>query len=843
MNPILPFNFTETQFHILTIEETLFGEFTKKQMHKKIAQCIFNKSIEESRKMLLEWLHHPDFKLNVISDICKSRFIEIDDYLKSGDKQLISELCKRYPKHDFNLSLNVNYGNTDYNPPVWTARKELLNQNTCLFSYFSTVWIRVNVTMALLEYYENITHEKALMFINAHIPVVRYLDSLECPSDEHINIHTLCNLYEPLGESRFDSDRNSIIVTHNTVRSRKYPLEILKVRYPNHKWNIETIEPNLKTIRDEGYMIFDNPGPVLIACLAVMVQCKILHKTEEDMEVRDALWFYHLCFMDFVGGNHSTEQNAFHSLYPYDNRCFTGYDLPDILHTIFLMPLWNKDNSPDFALGKFIQKSLPFAGARRTLINQTDKNIENDPMFWKLFSSLFYCLLMDTFPEHISKNRERCFDLKRLLQIMNFVTDKEILKESLARTNFKGSVVNFNKENDKGCFIVFTVVRMWLIMNLHNQKHYIDGIKECMDFKTFESHVCDMAKKIRSSDFTQKDVFAEAREYLNKNTKNSSKTIIYRYRKTNVASTLSEQMCKKLVDFDIPTEIKQNILNYVIRMKKDEWLTPLSLSIMRDPRFGGISEFTVMAILKLIDIYYKSAKPKDIENCIKIFEDSNDFKIVTWYFHVVTIIDVIDFDPLTIGMIEKIDNALMTVKFVLCPGQYLPLSVFDVFFTICCGKLKTLIGFNEYGSEGIAYDIDSKNYQCAKIHKKIITNYKDFDFIFEQKKETKKKQKDFNLIPCKNNPVLNISIRGFVLIYKGKRFLHCPACGTFHKFEWTGYKGDSYKCEDCRNKEKLYITCRVCFEPATDSKLVIDPTSQNGIFDVFQKVYFCKKHI
>ena len=450
---------------------------------------------------------------------------------------------------------------------------------------------------------------------------------------------------------------------------------------------------------------------------------------------------------------------------------------------------------------------------------------------------------MDTYPEHISKNRNRCFDLQRLLQIMKFVTDKETLKESLARTNFKNSVVNFNKENDKGCFIVFTVVRMWIIMNVHNQKHYVEGIKECMNFETFQSRVCDMAEKIRSSDFTLVDVFAEAREYLNKNTKNSSKTIIYRYRKTNVASTLSEQMGKKLADFNIPADIKQNILNYVIRMKKDEWLTPLSLSIMRDARFGGISEFTVMAILKLIDIYYKSAKPKDIENCIKIFEDSNDFKIVTWYFHVVTIIDTIDFDPLTINMIEKIDNALMTVKFVLCPGQYLPLSVFDVFFTICCGKLKTLTGVNEYGSEGIAYDIDAKNYQCAKIHKKIITNYKDFDFVFEQKKETKKKQKDFNLIPCKNNPVLNISIRGFALIYKGKRYLHCPTCGTFHKFEWTGYKGDCYKCDDCRSKEKLYITCRVCFEPATDSKIVCDPTSQNGIFDVFQKVYFCKKHI
>lgn len=851
-NPIFPFNFTQTHFVKPTIEETLFGEFSKNKHHKKISSFIFNKSIEYTRKSLLEWFHHPDFDLKVILNICKSRFIEIDDYLASDEKPLIAELCKRYPKREYNLALNPNGGNTEYNPPVWSS---YINFDTN-YLYWATIWIRINCTMALMEYMDNLHHEKALLFINSHIHIARYLDSLPDPSDEHINISAL--YYESLGESNFDSDRNLIKITVDKIRVRKYPLEILEVHYPNYKWRIETVRPNVKLIKEEGYWVgFGASGPEshngtdplgfggasgpsesLLASLTIMVQCKILHKTEENMEIRDALWFYHLCFMDYVFNYPNTE-----NLYPYDNRCFTAYDLPDVLHVITLIPLWNKNNSPEFELGKFIQKSLPFAGARRTLINQTVENMEKDPIFWKLFSSLFYCLLMDTYPEHISKNRNRCFDLKRLLDIMRFVTNKNVLKESLARTNFKDVIVNFNKENDKGCFIVFTVVRMWVVMNLHNQRHYIEGVKSCMDFDLFESQVCEMAKKIRESDFTAEDVFSEAREYLNKNTKNSSKTVIYRYRKGSVASTLSEQMSKKLKDFDISIDVKQNILNHVIRMKKDEWLSPLSLSIMRDLKFGGVSQFTIMAILKLVDIYYKSSKPKDIENCLKIFDNTEDFKVVTWYFHVLNTIDNIDFDPLTIYMIEKIDDALMNVKFVLCPGQYLPLSVFDVFFTICCKKLKTLTGVNEYGNEGIAYDVNTKTYQCAKTHKKLVENYKNIEYVFEQKKENKKKQKVFNLLPCKNNPVLSISIRGFMMIYDGKRFLHCPECGTFHKFEWTGYKGSEYKCEDCRSKEKLHITCRTCYEPATETKIVYEPLSQNGVFDVFQRVYYCKKHL
>jgi sulfatase maturation enzyme AslB (radical SAM superfamily) len=102
---------------------------------------------------------------------------------------------------------------------------------------------------------------------------------------------------------------------------------------------------------------------------------------------------------------------------------------------------------------------------------------------------------------------------------------------------------------------------------------------------------------------------------------------------------------------------------------------------------------------------------------------------------------------------------------MLYPGQRLPESVFNVFFTICCGKIKTLTDSNSFGHKDIAYDINQNIYLCSKPHKKISSSLKDFTEFEKQKKEARKKRKDFNYLPCRNNPVLSISIRGFMLIY------------------------------------------------------------------------------
>lgn len=847
---------------------------------------------------MLAWLSG-NGELCQFSDICRGRFIEIDKFLASPPdlQTLYWRLSRKYPKRDFNPRLDPTGGeSTNVNPPAWTPRLKM-PCDLRRYTYWATVWIRINCTSSLLEYIENLKHVKATQFMNAHIPIIRYLDSLDDPSDECINIQLVCSLYQRLGKSRFDEDRNLIKIQTTRIQLRLYPLQILEKRYPDLIWRPNDItSANIGKIKDAGYWI-ETKDHFLIACLSIMVQCKELHKVEEDMKVRDHLWFYHCCFLDTVSiyaANGGPSGPSGHLMFPYDSRCFTAYDLPEAFHVFSSIPLWGEQLIPTFPLGKFIQKSLPFAGARRTLINETDKNITSNDTFWKLFSSLFYCMLIDTYPEHISRNRNRCFDLQRLLAITQLVGNREALKETLARKSFKNSANadTFNKENDKGCYIVFTAFRLWLLMLVDCQDHYKQAIKNCLDWNIFTNETVSMATTIRNdSDYNIKDVFVKPRDILK-----GAKTVVYRYRKSNVVDTvldnmmegLEKQLFKELdewetggesgaaagaaageppplgiptqskfisqlvvssLKYEIPPTIKTNVLNLLIHVPKSKWIDPLTLSIMRMPDYGGITEIPIILILKLIDIYFNnSAKPKDFEHIISLFDTGVEFKIVSWFFHVLHILDGVDFELLLEKQTAQIDMAMMTTRYVLYPGQVLPMTAYNVFFTICCGKIKTLFGSNAYGHEDIAYDSTRRVYICAKSHKKAVL-YNSDDFAFSEfdrvKKQVRKQRKDFNFMPCQNNPVLCIDLRGFMLIWgRDERYMHCPECAAFHKYEWTGWKGSDYKCPVCRLKERsFHCTCHICGMPATTNGTIEEPLSVNGTGDIFQNVYYCKKHV
>lgn len=815
-------------------------------------------------------------------DICKGLFVEIPFYLKSDEKRKIHALCRKYPRKSFDLSLKYDdYEDIYTNPLAWTSQFEpkYFDVN---YTIWATVWLRINCASSLLEYCGNLKHLKLNQFINAHIDIVRYLDMIEDPRNEFIDFDHLCSLYRSMGKSYYDEDRNLIQTETKTIQQRPYPLKVIRNVYPDKHWTIEEVIPiltiaHIEHIREADYdfsLDHNDNEEVYYACLYIMVQCKDLHVTEQNMDVRDALWFYHAAFFDFCF-NFGKVKNL-DSLYPHDNRAFTAYDLPDILHIMAIIPLQGEQMSPSFPLGEFIQKSLPFAGARRTLIEKTDKILPANEAFWKIFSSVFYCMLLDMYPESLSKSRERCFDIKKILKIMKLVTSNNLLRESLARTSFKDTA----KENDKGCYIVFTAFRLWIALVIKNQPHY----KMCIDWDIFEDQAVEIAATIRdTTQYDSKDVFYEPREILSKGNKNP-KTKVYRYRTSSVYEVVSEKMIKSLekdlykelgswnfhlselneskdefaneilkaernidlININVSLDIKTRILNTVKHIPSLDWLSPTALSILRSDEYGGISRISVGLILKLVDIYYKTAKPKEFEHCISLFT-SYDFAVISWYFRCVNLLSKIDVDTLSQSFVDGTDNAMMTSKFVLYPGQELPKSVYNVFFTICCGKIKTLQGKGNHGHDDIAWDIERNVFICAKSQKK--NNYDSADdLIFSefkrQKKQARDQRKEFNCIPCKDNPVLCISLRGYMLIYKKtQKYVHCPKCGSFHRFEWNGHLKDSYSCSEC-NPKVFHFTCHVCSLPVSGDciKYTEDPLSPNGSFDIFQKLYFCRKH-
>ncbi len=756
-----------TLFRIPVIEETLLGFYSR--THKELASCIFHDSIKESRQRLLPL------------------FVD-----------------------GFDPIVYCNKGSGL--PPSWTGRHDL--RWSIDYSYYMTVYLRVNCAAAMGGAYMS---TKLKQFINAHIPVVSYLELLDDPTDAALELPLP---YTPLGKSRHDEDRNHIeIESELCVSARPLPLEVLEREFPTVPWTFEQV---LERGLEKG---------VRNACLYVMEQCKLRHGETKSAEVQDALWFYHACFLDYLY-NYKPEYDRYMpvELYPFDNRAFTAYDLPSAFHVLAQIPLWGEQSAPLFVLGKFIQKSLPFAGARRKLIDHTDKLIVTNESFWKVFSGIFYCLLLDMYPSSFSV--ERCWDINRLLRMKQIASDRDLLRSSLSKNNAK--------ENDKGCFVVFTAFRLWICLMADNQLHYRGhGI----DWDAFQEQTVQVAHAIRQTNMQDTtDVFAGARALSSQ-----FKMKVYRYRKTALIAGISERLTECLekvlykegIDMDLDSPIKTRLLNTLIRTSCKEWLTPACLMLMHLPDYGGVSLQSISLVLDIVQVYYNSAKPKDFEALIDQFTVS-DFKAIAWYFHVIHILDRVDFRALTFQQVAQIDQAMIK-RYTLFPGQALPQHAYNVFFTICCGKIKTLQGCNEYGHRDIAYDMENRVYVCAKTPKKFGDDDEDDVSEYESdRKNARKQRKQFNYITCANNPALCIPLRGFMLVFNNaERYMHCPQCAAFHRVQWSGYKGDTYACSECRSLEEIARTCTVCGMPATKTfGPIIDPLAP----DKFQHLYFCGKH-
>jgi hypothetical protein len=569
----------------------------KGQLHKHLISLIFQKDLEITRQGLLPWIRHPKFNLHVLRHLVKKNIMEFETYL-SDDAVAIT-----FDQHE--------------HPPPWMPVNHRIYHGI-EYSWWITIWIRVNCTHAIAEYlriyYDVNQKEKFNLFINNHLDCIRYLDSLENPLDDKLSLPLS---YQTLGKSHFDNDRNFIEVEQfERKQIRPYPLEVIRKHFPNLPWIPEEVslsERDKKEIREDTRYYLKpqwekNRG--YMECLYLMRQMEHCYKGGVEPELQDCLWFYHGCFLDYLCGD---DPVLSFKNYPHDNRCFTAWDLPDTFHLLIGIPFWGKQVELTFPVGKFIQKSLPFAGARRQLINRTDGSLNKDEAFWKLFSKLFYCLLLDFYPHFLSSTK-RTFDLKKLTRLRQISEDKTILKQAL---NLQQTSA---KEKDKGCYIVFTAYRLWILLMSHEQKHFRDY--SVINWELFQQKTIEMASTIRESDLFAEDCFADARETLSKVNKNP-KTKVYRFRKSNVIEMILEKMLQTLEKelykreedkSEIDNAVKTKLLNLLIRVPKEEWMTPLCLSMMRV--HGKVSEHTIYLIQKMIDVYYDNAKPKDFDSVL-----------------------------------------------------------------------------------------------------------------------------------------------------------------------------------------------------------------------------------
>ena len=741
--------------------------------------------------------------------LCRNKFISLEEYMQlTPQEAMIAKTIYRIltPWKLLSNDLRLRYyleekEKTKYeHPNIWVSRLEKERRGGGgggggggdKYSIWRAVWLRVNCAHAFIEFKK---HEKKLnLFINRHLDMIRYLDSFSDPRDDLIQ---MMPMYKGLGHSYFDEDRNLIT----------------------------------------SKVIFHESGVV-------------------------------------------------------------APKLPDCFHVMAQIALSGEQIELDFLLGKFLQKCLPFAGARRGLTDLSLDSIRTDPTFWVLFSKVLNVLL---------KNDKFCSDKERVLSALD-------LK---------------NSDTDKNCFVIFIAFRLWMIDMCKNQPHYTSSGD--IDWVKFEEDTNETAKMIYEQfDPDAKDPFKPARDIFIKHNKNP-KNRVYRYQNTNVIHYVYDMMktllekevfaelnnlrkdlkeynmrgtvpayyngdgrsfllhCTENIEkmsIEIPNHVKTEILNALIYIPRSEWLTPQALSILRLERFGGLKIESITCILELIGLYYdKTTKSKHFDQVLNRFE-LWDFEVLVWYFYVLSGLGVVDFDlfqPLTTGhrlvvvgrgreggagwagcaggvgcagsaggagCAEREEGEVYEGTLSNSPtGARLTNHL--VYFTICCkrNRIKT-IEDQKNSHINIAFDLSRNIYICDKSNKKLsLSNLDELGFseLDIQRKTNRKQQKDFNSIPCKDNPVFCIALDGFVLIYnKTTKYVHCPKCGNFHKFSRYGYVRDEYMCPTCKfneEQENLYITCHVCNNPNPEkTKVIIEPLDINGIMNVYQHCYFCKKH-
>jgi hypothetical protein len=808
LHPIRPSVISCTTYKIPTIEFTLYNQYgmVGKKLNKRIAQCIFQESLAESRVALLPMFQHKRCVLNDIRQTVREQLQEVDTLLNAKDYMGINNCSKS--------------------------------------TWYATVWCRVYISDAL-----GADNPKIKDFRNRHVPLLLYLDTLPSKEDIHVDATHLCSLYKPLGKTQYDEDRNLIerTVSHYPTRKRNC-LEILKEAYPKAIWEVpEAIEylDNSQKTRNEIFTIIAENGSgggsrrdwethkYYYACAMIMTQCKVFNDNESiSVAVRDALWFYHGCFLDYYysyGGLADSEIN-FERVYPHPNRAFTCYDLPNAFHILMNIPNHGEKTEPGFVLGKFIVKTLPFCCAYRTLIHLASSLITSDLSFWKVFSGVFYCLLLDMYPSQ----ETRTYDLPKMMRSIRLCSDRYIMRDAISRSQ------KFDAETDRGCNIIFTAFRMWILCMADNQRHYKAFAHDLSD--DFARKTREMARMISVDD--SPDPFATTRERLSGV---KSSPLVYRYQKLDLIHTLHEKMSHRLENMKITDEemlsdyVKTNILNELIYTQEARWLEKHYFSaILCQERYGSIEPKSADRFEQIIGLYAKVAKPAAyVKQLVEI--DRRDFQVLAWYVFVVKTLQAFKFEPISLEWYTQLQEISMRGKRLWTP------KVYDVFGTICCNKIKSLIGVEEYGTNNVAFDPTTCTYVCAKAPKKIDINNDD-NLLSFMKKEKRDKRKAFYTIPCEGNPVIQIHLDGCILFYaNSERYMHCPTCGAFHIYKttnWMSGGGERYLCENCPQLPPRHITCTLCMLPIPEDAAksmtctIMAPLEEERL----QHVYFCKKH-
>lgn len=687
------------------------------------------------------------------------------------------------------------------------------------YTWLRTVWYRVNMARTLLGLHKqwfgaaNVHHAplklKVDLFINAHLRAVQYLDSLVDPCDANV-ADDLDSLYVGLGPSHYSDDAALIRSIRGPVHQIcPTPIEVLKKHWPQLEWTVERIveQQTHDTAIDLEWTPLPDASPIThriyYACIHLLNRCRVFMEEDDcPIPVRDALRAYYAGFVELFthclggpkrmddaylltpmgsssrrgGGMNMSEAATPWELYGVDAhlRAFHAGDLPDLFHVLHSIPLWGEQCTPNYAIGRIYQKSLPFACQRRHLIKLLVNTIENDEAAWKIISRLFWVMLANLYPGELGDGPMPTF--RELLRAHEITSSKQLLLSALKESASAGKGDGIQG----GPLVVFVAFRLHILYMASHNPSYVDQARKCIDWDHFWESTIDLANMIRETSLFPDDPFAQARKQLGKTIKNpNAKVHRFKGRSQTVAITahmnatlekiiiqdkharatklatlqtiaLEENLTSRLAQFqaafagiahDAPLTLdnvnevlqryiavnqsalpfyesllnircKGAILNMLIRMPPEERMTLGSFSLLTLPECGGISQKSAENMARLTHIYYNSALPRDFKACIDELS-LGDFVVACFYFNMVTLLANVHFVTLDADTVERTDRAMLDRHGVF-PGQTPSPDMYNIVVALCCRKVCSFMGQGKYGAKDVSYNLEKQHYTCAR---------------------------------------------------------------------------------------------------------------------------------
>jgi len=665
-----------------------------------------------------------------------------------------------------------------------------------------TVWCRINLSHVFLQksqfdvYRKNkLLQKKIQLFQNNHLAI-----ALQLERDGYVLKDDLAGYYTSLTKEialLYDDARDNIRVEKKTHVLRETPLEIIEREFPDQTWRLENTPPDVERAREHYDPLYpvgrENDHQLYYVCLTIMAQCA---ETYESTKL-DALYFYYLAFVDLfffcLGQPDPDMSDSFlvsrldegtlrilDVYYPHDTRVFTCWDLPDLSHVLYHIPLAEEQLKPRTIIEKYIKKSLPFCCQRRTFVDTFTKTLHNKAPETVIIQKLVWCMLANAYPD-----TKKVFDMRRLLRVRQICTDIPMLEEAFSRERWrpenqdKAVQSAFKKETFRGCEVIINAYRLWIYAMVYRNKYYQEYAGKYLSWDPFVKHTFSICELCQQTDIYGEDAFALVRSRLSsmrlKNSqvqrykKGDEITFVLRYLKealekdvfrrlywlrqakeklddphvpvftaTKDVLWLKESAVSRLdalrlcqtvepsLTEELPIKIKQNILNVLLRVPAHERLTPLCLGILQLPEYGGMQENTLLILMALFKIYDTTGKPQRMRQYIQYFDSVYEIKLLTWYLTVVWRLNHIRVAPLDAPSVRGVHRAFMQRKYKLAPGQKLSPKVYEICVSICCKRILANCGTHGYGNHSVYYDTINRVYLCNKSYKGHV-GYKDAD--------------------------------------------------------------------------------------------------------------------